>query len=89
MKNNEFKTMSNRQKIAYYRSIGRENLAENRKSIANVNEGKGVYKKQVKINSKNFQKLMKKRRLSSSVSLKLKKSFRKWDGNSSVISESQ
>lgn len=44
------------------------------------NEGQGLTWRQVKINSKNLQKLMKKRGLSQFDTTQLKKSFAKWDG---------
>ena len=77
---NEFKKLSNRQKIAYYKSVGNDSLADNRRAIDKNNEGQGLTWRQVKINSKNLQKLMKKRGLSQFDTTQLKKSFAKWDG---------
>lgn len=77
---NEFKKLSNRQKIAYYKSVGNDSLADNRRAIDKNNEGQGLTWRQVKINSKNLQKLMKKRGLSQFDTMQLKKSFAKWDG---------
>jgi len=36
---NEFKKLSNRQKIAYYKSVGNDSLADNRRAIDKNNEG--------------------------------------------------
>ena len=45
---NEFKKLSNRQKIAYYKSVGNDSLADNRRAIDKNNEGQGLTWRQVK-----------------------------------------
>ena len=39
---NEFKKLSNRQKIACYKSVGNDSLADNRRAIDKNNEGTGL-----------------------------------------------
>ena len=70
--------MSDREKIAYYRSNSMNSLVDNRNAIMRRNEGNGKNQRLTKMNSHNYDKLAQTRGLDPESAKGTKESFAKW-----------
>lgn len=79
MSSDKVKDLSDREKIAYYKKHGFDNLADNRRAILHNNEGNSNNNKLTKFNSHNFDKLSEVRKRTPEQAKNTKESFAKWN----------
>lgn len=75
---NKVRKLSDREKIAYYKSNGLNNLANNRNAILRNNEGNSDNHRLTKLNSHNYDKLAETRNRTLLEAQNEKESFAKW-----------
>lgn len=77
-KTSDIKAMGDREKFAYYRKNGMDSFADNRSAIMRRNKGNGENQRLTKLNSRNYDKLMRIRGLALGKAEETKESFAKW-----------